>query len=125
MPWTSLSTQSWSTSEGSIYKGSAFTKNTAAIAWGLSINASASGSLPRRRLGFLNWYFLADSRELYLPTVEVISGVDGRPLALAMFTDAMLTSVPGLDARVSTMGYAFAPDRGCVPCSAALLRLDP
>lgn len=125
MPWTELSSQSWDASEDRTYKGATFAKQTAAVAWGVSVDASGSGSLPRRRIGFLYWYFVADDRDLYLPTVEVFSGVNGRPLALSMFTDSLLDEIVGLSARVTVFGYAFAPDRGCTPCTARLLRLNP
>lgn len=91
-----------------------------AVAFALAVEASSSGSLPRRRIGFMAPFAAVDSQQLVGPITTVFTNLDGEGLALHLIEYLYLDSYPGLRARAAAFGVAFTPERGAFPAVVGL-----
>lgn len=123
MVWNIERTRTFSREEEGEYHPLLFPPVTTQVGWALEIDAVASGTLPRRRIGFMLPYTFVESRYVFGPTVEIISGLDGVANGFHLIEFTWDNSYPSLAARIQDYGVAFAPDRGVFPCTARLWSL--
>ena len=120
MPWSSQGSVSFAPGEDGIYKFIVFPTVANVVAWGLEVDAASSGTLPRRRVGFMVPFAGVAGRQLMGTTVEVFSGLQGLPQAFHLLDFSYIDYYPNLLGRVEGFGVAFAPDRGVFPCTVGL-----